>query len=281
MNKRCLRGLSLALALLMSTGILRLWPERAAAEETEGLRISELMVKNKASLRDMDGDFSDWIELENASGAALDLSGWRLSDRGGKKGWELPALTLESGERLLVFADGKDRAEGELHSDFSLSEGETLFLRRPDGEIAERVLCGGEADRSLVRREDGSFEESDYPTPGLPNTAAAYEDWQESLELPAGPLVIAEAATYETTPRFDAYYGNCDWVEIRNVSEEAVDLGGWHLSDKESERERCAFPSRPREAGESMLLRCSEIPSYKGSRDLCTGFALDSKSGQL
>lgn len=282
MRRQCLRGLSLALALLLSVPILQLSPGLAAAEAAEGLRISELMHKNKASLRDEDGDFSDWIELENASGAALDLTGWRLSDRGGRKGWELPARTLESGEYLLVFADGKDRQEGELHSDFSLSEGETLFLRRPDGEIAERVLCSGEADRSLVRGDDGSFRESVYPTPGLANTAAAYEAWQESLDPPAGPLVIAEAATFETQARFDGYYGNCDWVEIRNVSGETVELKGWTLSDKGSERGLWSFPARKLEPGKCLLLRCSEIPAYHGDQsDICTGFSLSSKSEQL
>ncbi len=282
MKKRCLRGFSLALALLLSVCTLQFQPELAAAEEAGSLRISELMVKNKASLRDEDGDFSDWIELENASGAVLDLTGWRLSDRGGKKGWELPARTLESGEFLLVYADGKDRAEGELHSDFSLSEGETLFLRRPDGEIAERVLCSSDADRSLLRGDDGSFTESDWPTPGLPNTAAAFELWQESLALPAGPLVISEVASFETAARFDGYYGNCDWVEIRNTSGQAVDLSGWHLSDKGSERERWAFPAQKLGAGQSLLLRCSETPAYHGDHgDLCTGFSLDSRSEQL
>ena len=282
MKKHGLRGLALALALLLSVSVLQLQPERAAAEEAEGLRISELMHKNKASLRDEDGDFSDWIELENASGAALDLSGWRLSDRGGKKGWALPAVTLESGAYLLVFADGKDRAEGELHSDFSLSEGETLFLRRPDGEIAERVLCSGEADYSLVRSEDGSFVESAWPTPGLPNTAEAYERWQESQALPEGPLVISEVATFETRARFDGYYGNCDWVEIRNISDETVNLRGWQLSDQEDERGLWTFPSRKLEPGKCVLVRCSTIPAYHGDKsDLCTGFSLGSRSEQL
>ena len=282
MNRLCLRGLSLALALLLSVSALQLQPERAAAAEAEGLRISELMVKNKASLRDEDGDFSDWIELENASGTALDLTGWRLSDRGGKKGWELPARTLGSGEYLLVFADGKDRGEGELHSDFSLSAGETLFLRSPDGEIAARVLCGGEADRSLVRGDDGGYSESDYPTPGFPNTAAGYEAWQESLALPAGPLVIAEAATFETRSRFDGNFGSSDWVELRNISDETVNLKGWHLSDRESERGRWTAPSYKIAPGKSVLLCCNEdlSPGIHGYY-LCTGFSLDSGTEQL
>ena len=284
MKKQGLRAFALVLALSMLLPLAQLRTGTAyaeAAEAADGLCVSELMVKNKASLRDEDGDFSDWIELQNVSGAALSLAGWRLSDRGGKEGWELPDRSLEPGEYLLLFADGKDRSDGELHTDFSLSEGETLFLRRPDGEIAERVLCEGKADFSLVRGADGSFSESAYPTPGRANTAAEFAAWQESQELPAGPLVIAEAVTFEEKPRFDGFYSGCDWVEIKNISDESVNLSGWHFSDKESERERWAFPNRTLPAGESVVLRCSETPPYQWVTDYWVGFSLNSESEQL
>ena len=105
------------------------------------LRISELMPKNHSTLRDEDGDFSDWIELENCSGESLNLDGWRLSDDS-SQGWALPARSLAAGERLLVFASGKDRAENELHTDFKLSAGETLTLRTPMGNISHSADCG-------------------------------------------------------------------------------------------------------------------------------------------
>ena len=46
-------------------------------DESAGkIRVSELMVKNRATLPDEDGDFPDWIELENVSGDTVELSGW-------------------------------------------------------------------------------------------------------------------------------------------------------------------------------------------------------------
>ena len=56
------------------------------------LRISELMVRNRAMLRDEDGDFSDWVELENYGDTALSLEGFRLTDKAGGKGLERPHL---------------------------------------------------------------------------------------------------------------------------------------------------------------------------------------------
>ena len=151
------------LALALAAGLL--FPAGEAFAEAAPLRISEFMAKNKAMLRDEDGDFSDWLELENCSDGLVDLSGWQLSDSLSKPGWVLPERVLAPGEYLLVFADGKDRRDSELHADFSLSEGETLCLRRPDGSLADRALCSGNlADLSLMRTADGSFIESRYPS---------------------------------------------------------------------------------------------------------------------
>ena len=95
------------------------------------VRIAELMVKNRATLVDEDGEFPDWIELENISEDSVELTGWRLTDSEKKPGWTFPETRLDPGERLLLFADRKD---GALHTGFSLSAGETL-LRFPEGEL--------------------------------------------------------------------------------------------------------------------------------------------------
>ena len=51
-------------------------------EDALAVRISEVMPHNSATLRDEDGDFPDWIELENIADHPVDLAGWILSDKG-------------------------------------------------------------------------------------------------------------------------------------------------------------------------------------------------------
>jgi hypothetical protein len=99
--------------------------------------VSEFMADNATTIADEDGDFSDWIELFNNGESPVSLAGWYLTDtRENLTQWETPAVTLQPGEFLLVFASGKDRAQlgSELHTNFRLDAGgEYLGLIRSDG----------------------------------------------------------------------------------------------------------------------------------------------------
>jgi len=102
-----------------------------------GVVISEFMAINDTTLRDADGDFSDWIEIHNGAPTNVSLEGWHLTDRGDNlTRWSFPATNLVAGGFIVVFASNKDRgvAGRELHTDFKLSGGgEYLALVAPDG----------------------------------------------------------------------------------------------------------------------------------------------------
>jgi hypothetical protein len=98
--------------------------------------ISEFMASNDKSLYDEDGESSDWLELYNPDGTAVNLDGYFLSaDPGNLEMWKLPAVTLPPGGFLIVFASNKNRDVGELHTNFRLSKdaGGYLALVEPDG----------------------------------------------------------------------------------------------------------------------------------------------------
>ncbi len=73
--------------------------------------LNELMASNTETLADDDGDFSDWIELYNPTGADILLGGYGLSDEEGEPfKWVIPSQTLTAGDYALFFASAKDRA---------------------------------------------------------------------------------------------------------------------------------------------------------------------------
>ena len=153
-----------------------------------GPLITEFMADNETTLADEDGEFSDWIEVHNPDSTPVDLTGWCLTDNADNLSkWPLPAVTLESGGFVVIFASGKDRSipGSELHTNFQLSsDGEYLALVEPDGTTVAYQYSpefpGQDADRSYGLAFDGDLQEGDPfyfddPTPGRVNSAHSTE----------------------------------------------------------------------------------------------------------
>ncbi|MFQ5352249.1 MAG: chitobiase/beta-hexosaminidase C-terminal domain-containing protein, partial [Candidatus Binatia bacterium] len=127
-----IRGVLCTLAL-----ILGLTPGGRA----DALVISEFLAINDTTLTDDDGDYSDWLEIHNDEGAAVNLDGWYLTDDAGLlTRWRMPAVTIEPDGYLLIWASGKNRNDPAfpLHTDFKISGGgEYLALVQSDGTTVE------------------------------------------------------------------------------------------------------------------------------------------------
>ena len=247
-------------------------------EDAEKIRVSELMVKNRATLPDEDGDFPDWLELENISEDTVDLGGWMLRDSEKKPFWIFPELQLEPGERTLLFLSGKDLPG---HADFALSEGETLQILTDLGApAAELCIPAGEADVAWIPTGDGGWESSLYPTPGLPNSSESYDALMEQRECES-PLVINEVCTYNKTSRWTYMVGISDWVELQNVSDEDVSLADYYLSDDVDQRLLWQLPDLVLEPGGYFLILCNDEGSLLGAAPLCDAFSLSSTADRV
>ena len=70
--------------------------------------ITEFMASNGGTIKDGDGNSSDWIEIWNPTAETINLAGWHLTDNANNLDkWtfpNLPQAILDPGERLLVFA---------------------------------------------------------------------------------------------------------------------------------------------------------------------------------
>ena len=131
---------------------MRVWVETAVlgalwwiptAVQSQDIVISEMLAASSsavaASIRDSDGELSDWVELYHGGEALVNLAGWALTDEVEEpQKWVFPNVEMRPGEFLLVFASGKDRRlPPELHTNFKLARsGEFLALIRPDLSVA-------------------------------------------------------------------------------------------------------------------------------------------------
>lgn len=146
-----------------------------------GVVISEFMADNSRTLRDEDGDYSDWIEVANLGSDDVFIGGWSLSDDPANPGkWRFPDLTLTARSFVVVFASAKDRTNNpaRLHTNFKLDpDGEYLGLFRADGAMVSDFGPKFPSQRRDVSygRVAGAPEFTGYfdrPTPGTPNSAA-------------------------------------------------------------------------------------------------------------
>ena len=138
--------------------------------------INEFVAASQSTFADEVGEFEDWLELYNASGAPIDLSGMFLTDDlSAPPTWTFPVGTLIPAlGHLVVFCD-KDGGDGPLHTDFKLSaKGEELGLFDTDGTtLLDFISWRPQFDEvSYGRYADGKqfFRNLPTPTPGAPNT---------------------------------------------------------------------------------------------------------------
>ncbi len=188
---------------------------------TLGARISEVLAQNTSTIN-FGTAFPDIIELQNTSGAPVNLAGWGLTDNTALPfKYTFPAGTsIPAGGFLAVYASGNSSVP-QPKTGFGLKrEGDTLTLTRSaaaGGGIADQVAFGYQiADRSIGRAKDGSWRLC-MPTFGSVNVLAD--------TAPADAVRInewlAEAVTQSAT----------DFVELYNPGSQPADIGNGFLSD--------------------------------------------------
>ena len=251
---------------------------RTAADPIE---LSEVMVKNATYAMNEYGEYTDWIEIHNTSNRAVSLSGYALSDSSANlRKWIFPDRTLQPGEYLLVYADGRASTGTQLHASFRLSaDGESLYLSNPDGQIVDTVAIGAlTADQSFSRLSSGEWSSAFVPTPGYENTAsgAARLDDAFRAQNSTGLYITEVMASTDST---DVSKESYDWLELYNASSNTIDLSGFGLSDKSSHPRKWQFPQGASiRSGEYMIVFLSGLDG-KVDNAYHTSFRLSASGG--
>lgn len=256
-------ALILAACLLAAVGFgLLLDRFRSVTEVVDGqaedvdLLITELCAKN-GSILEHDGKYSDYIELYNR-GEDCNLRGFTLSD--GKATTDPFGDTpFAAGTYLVIFIDRETAG-------FSLSSsgGETVTLRNRDGTVAAQVTTVPMEEDQVMSWTGVGYELTDRATPGFPNTEAGYLAFTtgEPDENPA--VVISELLISNRSALPDENGRFCDVIELHNVTDQPVPLGGYFLSDKQENRFRYALPSVTLPADGYLLIFCSSKDGSAG-----------------
>ena len=200
--------------------------------QSDPVRLSEGLFKNRYSGIDAYGDHSDWIELVNGGDTAVSLDGYFLSDRTDDlQKWAFPAIELGPKEFLVVFLSGKESFGKELHASFSVSDSDDGCVLYDSKALSYEVLpCPRDLkdNVSIGLDENGELIYFNYPTPGYANAHGFSA--QQASAFPNAEVYISEVS---------AGGQNGEWIELHNRGETTVDLVGWHLSDDDKDSLKC------------------------------------------
>ena len=133
--------------------------------------INEVMNNNTSYLPSNGGSYYDFIELKNNSNDSINLSSYYLSNNiNNKTMYNLPDITLKSGEYLIIMASGDINLSGTYyHANFKLSDNSGLYLTKDDDIIDSIFIPKLKLGYSIGRMDDGYYYFSS-PTPLKPNS---------------------------------------------------------------------------------------------------------------
>ncbi len=210
----------------------------------------EVQTANRSAIVGADGSFCDWLELYNPDDTPAVLDGYFLSnDPEDPYQWKIPALTVPAGGyTVLPCGDGSG-------APFGLSKnGCTLTLTGPVGNpVTQLSVPALEEDHVWQRMEDGTYGQTDLYTPGFENAKAGYDSFLAQRGIP-GPLMISEvmAANDRYLVQSDGEY--YDWLELKNISDQPIDLGDFCLSDDSQLLQLFSLPAQTLQPGELMVV---------------------------
>ena len=185
---------------------------------------------------------SDWIELYNTTGTAIDIGGWFLSDSNDTLfKYEIAAGTIIGPYDYLVFYEDLhfgNPSDAGSHISFALSEnGDQLYISSSENG----VLTGYRTVEDFGASETGvSFGRYYKPGTGNYNFVATEQNTPGSANAypKVGPIVISEIMYNPDWP-YGSLYPNdqYEYIELQNITAEPVTLydyetsGPWKFTD--------------------------------------------------
>ena len=221
----------------------------------DGVVINEVVSVNTLSHIDPDYGAADWVELKNTSGEDTDISGWRLADNPAyQRALKFPdGTSIPAGGFLTVLCIPEanvPESDSVFIAPFGISRsGEKIYLSALENRSDMVTVPYLAADISYARNADGSYGYSNLPTFGAENSNVFPTFDEAAKEAPAADaLRISELVN-----------GKNGWAELRNVSDEEIDLSSYSLSDDEHDPMKWVFPAEKLAPGAFVVAELNEL----------------------
>jgi len=204
-----------------------LMPSPVFASATQDVILSQVLPNPVG-----DDTESEWIELENTSSNTILLNGWTLSDAfGSTSTFSLDGISIPAHAFLTLYRPDTGIV---LNND-----AEKVILKDPYGNSVETAVMSKSPEGKAFAFKDGIWQWMDpvahadtssyqTPTPVSVQTPTptstpvpTSNSTPQPTQKPKQTLVINEVVACGSSP---------EWVEVKNLSDNALTLEGWSLS---------------------------------------------------
>lgn len=180
------------------------------------------------------GDDTDWFELYNTTNAAIDITGFVVRDNDDSKSYVLPAGSIVPAHGILLVDQLTAHSPG---FDFGLGNNDEVRLFGPDGVTlvakAAWLVHAPTTSYGLCPDGVGELRETTVTTKGAPNNCSL-------------PVAINEVESSGGTPG--------DWIELVNLSESTIAVGGLVVTDSDVAKNRYTIPANTTIAAKGYLV---------------------------
>ena len=203
-----------------------------AVATTKDIVINEIMAANNTAVADNNGDYDDWIEIHNKSNAAVDISGWSITDDQFNLGKHIfPTGTIINPQGYYILWADEDGSQGADHINFKLSAGgEELILMNTNMEIVDEVTWTNLPADSAYARDPNATG----------NFVVKYQTWalNNNWALGVENVIDESQVVVYPNPANDFIMVKMSENATRNIAEiELLDITGKKLSSVTASKE--------------------------------------------
>jgi hypothetical protein len=187
---------------------------------TAQLVINEIAPNNRY-YDDEDLTFPDWIEIMNIGAYNINVAQFSITDNPDNiNKWLLPDMVIYAGEKLIIYASEKNRdcygcpgAISNLHTNFKLSNGETLALYDDEDVLIDSITIGPVYAGHVMARipDGGTWCYSDEPTPDDDNDVTCFAGYATEPAFNTTPGFYAGSVDVTVTGSNVFYTTDGDW----------------------------------------------------------------------
>lgn len=231
---------------------------KSLVDESDAVIINEVLVRNGGQFKNEYEEYSGYIELKNNTNSKISLKEYSLSNSISEPiKWNLPDISLNSGEIIMIYTSGRDIKNGTLHTNFKFESKNGVAVLSKNGKIVQKVEYNNLANGYALSYVKDTYIKTGVLTGGYDNNYDGIKNFAKNNEKLPKTLIINEVMNnnYSYMPQNSAKY--YDWIELKNNSKETINLSNYYLTTSLNEPDMYQLPDVELKKGEMYIIMAS------------------------